>query len=125
MENELNETVRNVLVSEVTPVFLKLLQESEERIGETNKMIQTLSNTCARNLEMYDKHLAALEASRDRAQMNSAGNIDLCKSLTKMLEECRAELRDAKNDYRRLSEAYTRLAESGSGQSKSSVKVNI
>lgn len=125
METDLTRAVRDAITSEVTPVLLKMLCESESRIDETNKMVQKLADTCSKNIEMFDKHLLTLEESRSLAQSNSSKNLEVCKSLTSLLDEYRSELKAMREDYRRLSEAYTRLAESSKMQSRSSVKVNI
>lgn len=126
--------------------LLTLVERSEARIDKTNEMVQQLTSTCARNTEMYDKHLTSLEESRNVAQENAARSIEVSKNLTELLtilrndyqgqleslrkelhtmkDEYRKEMREIRDDYRKLTDSYTRLAENGAGGSKAEVKIN-
>lgn len=126
--------------------LLSLIERSEERIDRTNGMIEQLASTCAKNTEMYDKHLCSLEQSRNIAQENAAASIEVSKNLSDMIallrkdyqdqltslkaelhsltNEYRKEMDEIRRDYKELSASYRRLAEHGIGGSKSEVKIN-
>ncbi len=126
--------------------LLTLVEKSEARIDKTNKMIQALSRTCEKTMDMYDRHITALEASRDLAQENAARSISTSENLTAFLGnlrtdyekqlsalkaelhslkgEYREELEEMRSDYRKLTASYTRIAERGTEGSKAEVKIS-
>lgn len=125
--------------------LLGLIEKSEARMEKTNDMVQTLAHTCARNTEVYDKHITSLEQSRDAAQKHASESIEESKNLTTMLEkmrgdyqaqlaalkaelhsmkdEYRGNLAEMRNDYKELSASYRRLVE-GRSSMRTEVSVN-
>lgn len=138
-EDELRRTLRRIIDEEIKPTFLQMLKESEHRIDETNKMIQRLAEMCLTNQDTYDRHISVVENSRDRSQSSNAGLIAANKDLAQQLrlanenharqsERLLTELGALREDFRKLQDAYMRLAEmqhSGQGQNSSRAEVKV
>lgn len=126
--------------------LLTLVERSEARIDRTHEMVFSLSRTCERNIEMFDKHITTLQQSRQVAEENAARSIDLCKTMTETIDtmakefreqldsiknefhvlrdEYRSELEDVRRDYKEISASYRRLAERVvGGASNAAVKI--
>lgn len=125
-KEEVKGLMKEVLMEELIPVFVKMLQESEERIKSTNEMVNKLTEVSANTIHMYDKHLASLERSRDSAQRSVEdlikANLELTKAGEKSKEDCRFmiqgykdELHSAKDMYNNLLERYDRNCHTVSG----------
>lgn len=132
---EIKEIMKEIVREEVSPVFLELLKASEQRIDETNRMVQMLAKAAADNQAMYDKHLTSLEQARDCACRTAEELIKANMSLTKLMEDYREdyrkiiqgyrdELQSAKHMYNRVSEAYIRIAEKPGSGSTAEVTIN-
>lgn len=127
--------------------LLTLVERSEARIDRTNEMVLSLSRTCERNIEMYDKHITSLQQSRQVAEENAAKSTEACKALADAInklredyeqkleavitefsqskEEFRRELNEIRLDYKETSASYRRLAERVvTGGSNAEVKIS-
>lgn len=111
--------------------MLELLARSEKRIDQTNSMIKTLAETCNKNMMMYDKHLESLEKSRDKAQCSNEmamhANAELIKVVDDYrhaLKRTRKELSESREDYRKLNEAFLRMADSMRVSNNTDIKVS-
>ena len=127
-EDELRRTLRGIIDEEIKPTFLQMLKESEHRIDETNKMIQRLAEMCLANQDTYDRHISVVENSRDRSQSSNAGLIAANKDHARQSERLLTELGALREDFRKLQDAYMRLAEmqhSGQGQNSSRAEVKV
>jgi hypothetical protein len=145
--NQMYDLYLNIMNSEeLYENLLTLVERSEARIDKTNKMIQALSRTCDKNMDMYDRHITALEASRDLAQENAARSIGISENLTSLLNglrcdyqsqltalkaelhtlkgEYRDEMEEMRSDYRKLTASYTRLAERGTEGAKAEITIS-
>lgn len=134
-KDEIKSIVRDIVGESLLPSFVKLLEESEKRIERTNEMIVSLADAAKHNQAMYDKHMSALEESRDRLVRNNEELIKANMKLTSLVEEVKNdyksliqgykdELQSAKAMYNRVSEAYVRIAETKSSPgAKAEVRV--
>lgn len=115
-----------------------------EMYERTEQMVNRLSETCAKNMEMYDKHLSSLERSRDAALSNAQKALELSNELTSLMkgvredynaqlnalkaelhvlrDEYRAEAMEMRNDYRDLVNSYKRIAETSGSRSEVTIK---
>lgn len=110
------EQVCQALKETVAPVFMDMLKESEGRIADTHEMVQKLADTCKANMEMYDKHLSSLEASRDRSQQSAAELVKTHRELTEIVKAQRddytAAIADLKRRLERKEKEYEELMKS-------------
>lgn len=132
-KNEIKQIVGEVMSESLLPVFTKMLEESEKRIDKTNEMIGRLADV----VKKIDEHLLWLEKSKDAITMNNTELIKANIKLTDTFNEIRTdykgiisdfktELLSAKEQYRRVSENYIRLAEKNDqGGSRADVKINV
>lgn len=92
----------------VEPIFLEMLQASEDRINDTNLMVTKLSEAAASLSTLCDTQLNAMTRSRDTALANNTfliqANIELTKAIDKLRDNyssiifsLREELNSAKH----------------------------
>lgn len=128
-KEEVKSMMKEVLMEEIVPMLLKMLNESEARINSTNSMVCKFAEASSTNMALYDKHLASLERSRDSAQKSVEdlikANLELTRASEKAKEDCRFmiqdykdELHSAKDLYNNLLERYDRLNEKVSRSGK-------
>lgn len=132
-KNEIKQIVGEVMSESLLPVFTKMLEESEKRIDKTNEMIGRLADV----VKKIDEHLLWLEKSKDAIALNNTdlikANIKITDTFNEMrtdykgiISDFKAELLSAKEQYRRVSENYIRLAEKNDqGGSRADVKINV
>lgn len=63
----ITETIEEFFENNIMATLLGLLKASEQRIDETNRMIQRMSEISSNYTDVYGKHLSSLEQSRDKA----------------------------------------------------------
>lgn len=135
----ITETIKEFFEDNVMTTLLGLLKASEQRIDETNRMIQRMSEISSNYTDVYGKHLSSLELSRDKALDCSARLVSANTELTEQLATARKELDDVRKDYserlngtlarnRDLIDKYTKLSESIvklSGRSSTELRADI
>lgn len=135
----ITETIKEFFEDNVMTTLLGLLKASEQRIDETNRMIQRMSEISSNYTDVYGKHLSSLELSRDKALDCSARLVAANTELTEQLAKARKELDDVRKDYserlngtlarnRDLIDKYTKLSESIvklSGRSSTELRADI
>ena len=112
-----------------------MLRESEKRIDSTNSMVQQLAESITKNQDMSISLLKSMEKYQENISELIKANMELTKVMELNREDFRFtmqgykdELQSAKQMYRRVSEAYMRMAEgktNTSGDSSSKTDVNI
>lgn len=132
-KNEIKQIVGEVMSESLLPVFTKMLEESEKRIDKTNEMVGRLADV----VKKIDEHLLWLEKSKDAIALNNTelikANIKITDTFNEMrtdykgiISDFKTELLSAKEQYRRVSENYIRLAEKNDqGGSRADVKINV
>lgn len=66
--------------------LIHLIERSEERIDETNKMINTLSETLKNITESYDKHIGELIKNRESVQAEHTHLLAMLEQNQRILE---------------------------------------
>lgn len=130
-----HDLVKKVISEDLIPIFSEMLQQSEKRIDDTNKMVRQLADSITKTQELS----LSLIKNAENIQSSITDLIKANMELTKLMElnredfritmqGYRDELQSAKGMYRRVSEAYMRMAEAkanASGDSSSKTDVNI
>ena len=122
------ETIKEFFENNVMATLLGLLNASEQRIDETNRMIQRLSEISSNYTDVYGKHLSSLELSRDKALDCSARLVTANTELTEQLADIRKELNGTIAMNRDLIDRYTKLSEAivrNSGRSSAELRADI
>lgn len=122
------ETIKEFFENNVMATLLGLLKASEQRIDETNRMIQRLSEISSNYTDVYGKHLSSLELSRDKALDCSARLVTANTELTEQLADIRKELNGTIAMNRDLIDRYTKLSEAivrNSGRSSAELRADI
>ena len=89
--------------------MLELLRASEQRIDDTNKMIQRLSEICEHYTTLHSEHITSLERSRDKALDCSSELVTANVGLAEQLAKARKELDDVRREYsERLNDTLAR-----------------
>lgn len=132
---EIHALVKSIILEDVSPIFIDMLRESEKRIDSTNSMVQQLAESITKNQDMSISLLKSMEKYQENISELIKANMELTKVMELNREDFRFtmqgykdELQSAKQMYRRVSEAYMRMAEGkvkDSGSSKSQTDVNI
>lgn len=149
------EEIAQAITTTILPIFVKMLEDSEQRIDKTNTMIVAMSEMMSQHIKCFDKNISQLQKSKEASQENIktllASNSELIKQLDIQLQqfntqhddyETRIQKMEIRNDTsetrnRALVDKYTNLAEkmtdiqmstprqSTSRASNSSVKIDM
>ena len=132
---EIHALVKSIILEDVSPIFIDMIRESEKRIDSTNSMVQQLAESITKNQDMSISLLKSMEKYQENISELIKANMELTKVMELNREDFRStmqgyrdELQSAKGMYRRVSEAYMRMAEgktNTSGDSSSKTDVNI
>ena len=134
-KKEIHALVKSIILEDVSPIFIDMLRKSEKRIDSTNSMVQQLAESITKNQDMSISLLKSMEKYQENISELIKANMELTKVMELNREDFRStmqgyrdELQSAKGMYRRVSEAYMRMAEgktNTSGDSSSKTDVNI
>jgi hypothetical protein len=109
LQKIITETFQDFFNSKIMAPMLELLRASEQRIDDTNKMIQRLSEICEHYTTLYSEHITSLERSRDKALDCSSELVTANVGLAEQLAKARKELDDVRREYsERLNDTLAR-----------------
>lgn len=83
--------IKEIVATDICPVFLQMLQESEKRIDKTSTMVLNLVEATNNSIKMFDKFIASIENSRNASQLNNSELIKKSNSLTAIVEKEKRE----------------------------------